>query len=150
MKKLQFQIEINASKEDVWATLWEDNTFRDWANIIDEGTYMVGEMVEGKTVKFISGPTGYGVTSFIDKLVLEKYVLFKHMVDTKDNGQNERANQWTGGTESYSLEEKDGITTLTIITDAPEELEEMFKERIPKVLERIKALSEVDSDTTNF
>ena len=38
MKEIQFTIEINASKERVWATFWEDVTFRDWANIIDEGT----------------------------------------------------------------------------------------------------------------
>ncbi len=37
MKKNQFTISINATKEKVWKTLWEDATFRDWANIIDEG-----------------------------------------------------------------------------------------------------------------
>ncbi len=42
MKQIQFSIEINASKEKVWATLWDDKSFRDWANIIDEGTYMKG------------------------------------------------------------------------------------------------------------
>ena len=30
MKELQFSIEIKASKENVWATLWEDTTFRHW------------------------------------------------------------------------------------------------------------------------
>ena len=34
MKEIQFLIEINASKERVWATLWEEVTFRDWANNI--------------------------------------------------------------------------------------------------------------------
>ncbi|MBC7958563.1 MAG: hypothetical protein H7X94_01740 [Vallitaleaceae bacterium] len=28
MKEIQFQVEINASKEKVWATLWDDITFR--------------------------------------------------------------------------------------------------------------------------
>ena len=35
MKEIQFSIKINASKERVLATLWEDVTFRDWANMID-------------------------------------------------------------------------------------------------------------------
>lgn len=30
MKELQFSIEIKASKESVWSTLWEDTTFRHW------------------------------------------------------------------------------------------------------------------------
>ena len=42
MKELQFSIEIKAPIERVWATLWEDATFRDWASIIDEGTYIKG------------------------------------------------------------------------------------------------------------
>jgi len=50
MKKLEFRIEIRAPREKVWDTLWEDKTFRDWAGIIDEGTYMVGEIKEGNKV----------------------------------------------------------------------------------------------------
>ena len=56
MKKLQFSIEINASKESVWATLWEDASFRVWANLIDEGTYMKGEMKEGNELSRQSLP----------------------------------------------------------------------------------------------
>ena len=43
MRKIQFSIEINASKENVWNTLWADATFRDWANVIDEGTYIMDQ-----------------------------------------------------------------------------------------------------------
>ena len=60
MKEIQFSIEISASKERVWATLWEDITFRDWANIIDEGTYMKGVLNEGNEIQFISSENGYG------------------------------------------------------------------------------------------
>ena len=41
MKELQFSIEIKAPIERVWATLWEDATFRDWASIIEEGSWMI-------------------------------------------------------------------------------------------------------------
>jgi hypothetical protein len=54
MQKQQHAIEIMASKEEVWNTLWEDRTLRDWASIIDEGTYMVGVLEEGNEVQFIS------------------------------------------------------------------------------------------------
>jgi uncharacterized protein YndB with AHSA1/START domain len=87
MQKKQFSIEIKAPKERVWNTLWEDKTFRDWANIVDEGTYMVGELKEGNEVQFISSVSGYGVTSLIEKLVLNEFVLFKHMVDIKEIGE---------------------------------------------------------------
>lgn len=142
MKKLQFSIEIKASREKVWNTLWEDKTFRDWASIIDEGTYMEGVMKEGNEVQFISSVNGYGVTSLIEKLVQSEFVLFRHMADTKDRGVREREKDWTGGTESHSLAEIDGITTLTVKFDVPTELEEMFKVRFPKALERVKTLAE--------
>ena len=142
MKKLQFSIEINASKESVWATLWEDASFRVWANLIDEGTYMRGEMKEGNEIQFLSSLNGYGVTSLIEKLDLNAFVLFRHSADTKESGQQEREKEWTGGTESYSLTEKNRITTLTVNTEVPEELEETFNISLPRALERIKTLAE--------
>ena len=48
MEKLRFLIKIDAPKERVWQMLWDDSTFRDWAHIIDEGTYMKGVMKEGE------------------------------------------------------------------------------------------------------
>lgn len=142
MKEIQFSIEINASKERVWATLWEDKTFRDWANMIDEGTYLKGEMQEGNEIQFLSSINGYGVTSLIEKLNPNEFVLFRHSADTKESGQQEREKEWTGGTESYSLTEKNGITALIVKTDVPQELEEIFNIRLPRALERIKALAE--------
>lgn len=142
MKEIQFSIEINASKERVWATLWEDITFRDWANIIDEGTYMKGIMKEGNEIQFISSVNGYGVTSQIEKLNPNEFALFRHSADTKESGKQEREKEWTGGTESYSLTEKNGVTTLIVKTDVPQEQEETFNIRFLRALERIKTLAE--------
>jgi len=142
MKEIQFSIEINASKERVWTTLWEDITFRDWANIIDEGTYMKGVMKEGNEIQFISSVNGYGVTSLIEKLNLNEFVLFRHSSDTKENGQQEREKEWTGGTESYFLIEKNGVTTLIVKTYVPQEQEETFNISLPRALECIKTLAE--------
>ena len=142
MSTIQFSIGINASKEKVWTILWEDTTFRDWASIIDEGTYMVGEMKEGNKVQFISSVSGYGVTSLIEKLNPNEFILFKHSADTKESGEQEREKEWTGGTESYSLTEKNGVTTLIVKTDVPQEQEETFNTRFPKALECVKTLAE--------
>ena len=142
MKTIEFSIEINAAKECVWATLWEDATFRDWASLIDEGTYMKGIMTEGNEIQFLSSLNGYGVTSLIAKLSPNEYVLFRHNADTKESGQQEREKEWTGGTESYSLSEKNGVTTLIVKIEVPQEQEETFRIRIPEALERIKTLAE--------
>lgn len=142
MKEIQHAIEIKASKEKVWKILWSDTTYRDWTNIIDEGMYMKGSLEEGKEIQFISSVNGYGVTSLVEKLIPNEYILFKHKTDTKGNGLETRKDEWTGGTESYALSENEGITQLIVKMDVPIEMETLFNEQLPKVLERIKILTE--------
>ena len=113
MKSLTFEIAINATRACVWDVLWGDKTFREWANIIDEGTYYKGELN------------------------------FSHRADTQQSGQESRENEWTGGTERYVLVEREGITQLTLITEVPLEQEETFNARFPLALKRIKRLAEI-------
>jgi hypothetical protein len=142
MKEMQFLIEIHATKVKVWDTLWQGETFRQWAGIIDPETYMIGDLQVGNEVQFISAANGYGVTSLVEKFIAGEFLLLRHRADTKDHGKRERKKEWTGGTESYSLTEKDGTTTLTVTFGVPPELEEYFKVNYPKALERVKVLAE--------
>ncbi len=103
---------------------------------------MVGEIKEGNKVQFISSISGYGVTSLIETLVANEFVSFRQMADTKDSRAHARDKEWTGGTESYSLETNDGLTTLTVDIDVPDGQEETFNVRFPKALGRIKFLAE--------
>lgn len=142
MKEIQFSIEVKASKQKVWDTMWQDETFRQWASIIDPGTYMVGELKEGNEIQFISAENGYGVTSLVEKLIPGEFLLLRHHADTQEKGEQERDKQWTGGKESYTLTEKDGTTNLTVAFDVPLELEEYFNVNYPKALEKLKELAE--------
>ena len=139
MQKMQFSIDIKAPKERVWKTLWEDKTFRDWANNIDEGMYLTGDLKEGNEVQF-NGAGGEGVTSKIFKLTPNEFIGFRHMTDTQDGGEREK--EWTGGEESYSLTDNGDVTALTVELDVPPGQEETFKVRLPKALERVKILAE--------
>ncbi len=141
---MQHSIEINASKEKVWQVLWDDQTLRDWANIIDEGTYMEGKLQEGNEVNFMSA-SGFGVTSRVEKLIPHKHVSFRQIADIKvgkDGSIEKRDKQWAGGTEKYELEESNGKVTLSVTQDVPDELVEIFNNRIPQALERVKVLAE--------
>lgn len=144
MQNIQHSIEINASKEKVWEVLWDDQTLRDWANIIDEGTYMEGKLQEGNEVNFI-GASGFGVTSRVEKLIPYKHVSFRQIADIKigkDGAIEKRDKQWTGGIESYELEEINAKIKLSVTQDVPEELTEYFKTKYPQALERVKVLAE--------
>ena len=139
---MQFSIEIHATRNRVWDTLWQDETFRQWAGLIDPGTYMKGVLKEGNEVAFISAENGYGVTSLVEKLTENEFLLFRHRADTKESGKRDREKEWTGGTESYSLLEKDGMTKLTVAFDVPPEQEAYFTVNYPKALDRVKVLAE--------
>lgn len=142
MKELEYKIKINKPKEIVWFTLWDDQSFRDWSNNIDEGTYMLGDLIEGNEIQFISSLNGYGVTSLVSKLIPNEYILFKHASDTQNTGTETRDKQWTGGSESYTLNDNDGSTLLIIKSEIPDELVDVFNESLPKALDRIKYLAE--------
>ena len=142
MKDMQFTITINAPKGTVWDTLWQDTTLRQWAGIIDPGTYMKGELIEGGEVEFISAENGYGVTSLVAKLIENEYLLLKHQADTQDTGTQTREKEWTGGQESYTLTEDNGTTNLTITFGVPEKMEAYSQENYPKAMAKIKELAE--------
>lgn len=142
MNKIEKSIFIDATKEKVWETLWSSSTYGDWTSAIDEGVYMKGSLEEGKEIQFISSVNGYGVTSLVAELIPNEYVLFKHKSDTKDSGLEKRKDEWTGGSESYLLIEKNGVTQLIVKMDVPIEMEELFNKQLPKALEQVKKLSE--------
>lgn len=141
---MRHSIKIRASKEKVWEVLWNDRTLRNWANIIDEGTYMEGELLEGQEVRFMSA-SGYGVTCRVEKLIPYEHVSFQQVADIKvgeDGSIEKRDKQWTGGRESYDLEGTDGKVTLSITQDVPQELVDYFEKAMPRALERVKILAE--------
>jgi len=142
MKELRYTTEITATREKVWKTLWDDTTFRDWAGIIDEGTYIKGVLKEGNDVEFISSVNGYGVTSFLEKFIPNELAFFRHKADTQEHGAKSRDNEWTGTSERYELTENNGRITLTFTTQVPPEQEQTFEDRLPKALARIKELAE--------
>ncbi len=142
MKTLQFSVAISAAKETVWATLWQDASFRVWANFIDEGIYMKGALQEGNEVQFLSAVNGYGVTSLVEKLRKNELLVLRHSADTKETGRRKRKKEWTGGLERYTLTENMGITTLQVELDTPEELETAFQQQFPQALACIKKLAE--------
>ena len=94
----------------------------------------------------MKGEEGRETTELVTKLdtwdVDRRFVVSRVLKPKKESGEQEREKEWTGGTESYSLAEKDGVTTLTVELNVPRGQEEMSKVRFPKALKRVKILAE--------
>ena len=141
MTTLTFATKINAPKEKVWDTLWNDSSYRKWTAAFMEGSYAESDWKEGSKILFLS-PKGEGMFGIIQTKVPNEQMTFKHLGEIK-NGIEE-PKDWRDATESYYLNEINGVTELSVklTMDANSEFEQYFNNTFPKALEILKQISE--------
>lgn len=141
MSTLTFETKINAPKEKVWDSLWNDTSYRQWTSAFIDGSYAESDWNEGSKILFLS-PTGEGMFGIIQKKIPNVQMTFKHLGEIK-NGIEEPKN-WSDATESYYLNEINGITELAVKLniEATSEFEQYFNNTFPKALEILKHISE--------
>lgn len=144
MKQLSYSIQIKAPKEKVWSTLLDDTTYRQWTSVFHEGSYAVGDWKEGSKILFL-GPEGSGMTSRIFRHVPNEFISIQHLGIVKngiEDFDSEETKKWSGALENYSVNEKNGLTTLQVDMDATEDFEAYFQSTWPKALGKVKQLAE--------
>jgi Activator of Hsp90 ATPase homolog 1-like protein len=139
MTTLKFPIKINAPKERVWETLWDDTSYRQWTAAFSEGSYAKSDWKEGSKILFLT-PKGDGMFGIIEKKIPNEQMTFRHLGEVK-NGVEE-TKDWGEAKESYHLSERNGITELNVEMDAIPEIEQYLKTTFPKALEILKQISE--------
>ena len=139
MKKLEFSIEISTPKEKVWEALWKDDNYRNWAAIFTEGSHIAGELKEGNTIQFLDTEKN-GMFAKVSKMTLYENVEFLHQGEIK-NGLHGEVTYGHDAIETYHLKEENGITTLSISMNAPEEYIQYFANVFPSVLSKIKEIA---------
>ena len=140
MKKLEFSIEIQAGKEKVWETLWNDETYRKWTATFIKGSYIEGELREGEEVRFLT-PGEHGLFGIVEKLVPYKTMHFKHFGEVLD-GISQDITFGDEGIENYDLEEIENGTRLIITINTTEEFITYFTNSFPRALDAIKEIAE--------
>ena len=144
MTTLKFTTKINAPKEKVWETLWNDTTYRKWTAAFMEGSYAESDWKEGSKILFLDGK-GDGMFSMIEKKIPNQQMSFKHLGEVQkgiEKPADEKTESWAGSKENYYLKEINGVTELNVDMDSTEEFEKYFKDTFPKALEIVKGISE--------
>ena len=141
LNQMHFDIDIDAPRDKVWRILWDDASFRDWSSVFAEGSHAVSDWKEGSTVQFIDPGSNSGMQAVIEKSRPGEFISFRHEREIKD-GQVQPPAEWAGAHENYTLTDRNGRTHLKIDLDAADEHREMFEDKFPKALRRIKTLSE--------
>lgn len=144
MKTIHFNIKINASKEKVWRSLWDDANYRTWTGVFSEGSHAVSNWKEGSEIRFLT-PTNDGLLSMIAKMIPNGVMSFRHVADIKAGKAqppNKDEEDWTGAMETYTLKENNGVITLSVALDCVEKQMDYFNTTFPKALDKVKVIAE--------
>lgn len=144
MKTLEFTTSINAPREKVWKTLWEDETYRKWTTVFSEGSHAVSTWKEGARIHFL-GPGGGGMFSEIAKLVPNEHMAFRHLGEVKEGKEQphtEETKKWEGAMETYTLKANGNAIELRTSVDVVDGHVDFFNDTFPKALDIVKKISE--------
>lgn len=144
MKKLTFEIKINAPASKVWQVLWYDATYRKWTSAFTEGSYAVSDWKEGSKIQFLS-PDGGGMYSKIDVSKPNELMSFEHIGVIKNFEEqplDEETKAWSGCKENYYLTETNDSTHLKVEVEVDENSIAYMSKAFPQSLDIVKELSE--------
>jgi uncharacterized protein YndB with AHSA1/START domain len=149
MKKLRYEININASRENVWQAVTGAKTYTEWTAPFHPGSYYEGGWNEGDKIRFIGtddeGKIG-GMLSQIEKSNHPSYISIKHygqIVKGIEDTSSEEVKKWAPSYENYTFEKINDSTTHFIAElDVADEWADMMHEMWPKALEKLKEVAE--------
>ncbi|RZK37216.1 MAG: SRPBCC domain-containing protein [Pedobacter sp.] len=146
---MEFNIEINASREKVWDVLFGEKTYPLWTTAFSEGSKVETDWQKGSKALFID-QSNRGMVSRIAENVPNEFMSIEHL-GMYDNGvedfESAEVKRWAGAKENYTLTDLDGKTHLNIFMEMDESEEnkqmiEMFAGMWPKALAKVKELAE--------
>ena len=145
MEKINFSATINASKEKVWKTLWEEDNYRNWTAVFAEGsTVETDNWKEGSKVLFLDGK-GSGMVSKVAANKPNEFMSFEHLGIVQkgvEDTSSEKVKDWAGAHENYTLKGTNGKTELTVEMDINDEYKDYFLKTWPQALDKIKQIAE--------
>lgn len=144
MHRFTFSVLIHARKQDVWQTMLEDATYRQWTSAFEEGSYAVTDWKEGSKALFLT-PAGNGMVSRIIAHRPNEFLSIQHLGTVKEGVEDmddAEVKDWAGALENYTLREQNGSSMLTVEMDTNDEYRTYFEERWPKALDKLKEIVE--------
>lgn len=139
MKFLEFNIQINATPEKVWQTLFTQDSYKKWASAMNEGTCFEGNWEVGSIMKFLD-PENNGMYNLVTENIPNKILGMKHLgwiLEGELSPQN-----WEDSTLHYFLEPHENGTLLKGTVNSLDEFVEFFNTKYPQNFQNIKKIAE--------
>jgi hypothetical protein len=151
MKKLQFITSINAPASkvyDLMLGITSKSSYEHWTSAFNPSSTYEGSWDKGSKMLFVGvdekGERG-GMVSRIAENIPNRFVSIQHyglLKADKEITEGPEVEKWANGFENYSLEENNGLTTLTVDMDMAEDFLDYMNETYPKALAKLKELCE--------
>lgn len=147
MKHLEYNTQIAASKQKVWNTMLQPETYKQWVNVSWPGSIYIGKWEKGEQLKFTSPEQQGGTVAKITELVPFETLTAKHVAVINPDGSEDRTSEvakgWVGTLERYTFNEQNGKTNLKVeIEIITPEWESMFNDGWPAALKELKRICE--------
>jgi uncharacterized protein YndB with AHSA1/START domain len=144
MANLHFTIHINAPREKVWATMLEDESYREWTSVFMPGSYYEGDWSEGSKMRFLGPHPENGKVSGMAAIVKEnrpnEFISLEHYAEIHEDVEQVWAQT---GFENYTfMEAEDGTDVIVDMLNVPDEYAPMFEEIWPGSLQKLKEITE--------
>jgi uncharacterized protein YndB with AHSA1/START domain len=147
MEKLRYSVTINAPVQDVWTTMLNEATYREWTSVFGESSYE-GDWNQGSEIRFLGHDGDGSVAGMIatveenrpNELISLRYT--GQVVNGEDDTTSEAAKAFMGSHEKYAFSEFQGATTVDVELDSADEFVAMFDDAWPPALEKLKEIVE--------
>ncbi|MGK2864458.1 MAG: SRPBCC domain-containing protein [Chitinophagaceae bacterium] len=151
MKKLKFNVSINASSNkvyDVMLGINKKSTYEEWTALFNPTSTFEGSWNKGNKILFIGidekGEKG-GMVSKIAENIPNQFVSIQHyglLKADKEITEGPEVEKWANGFENYSFEENNGTTVVTGDLETTEDFLDYMNQTYPKALDKLKEICE--------
>jgi uncharacterized protein YndB with AHSA1/START domain len=149
MKKLNLEIEINTTPENVWDSVVNKTKYNCWASAFQETSHFEGGWNKGDKIRFLgfnAEGQKMGMVSEIAESRFPEYISIKHLgvvLNGVEDYTSEEVKKWAPSFENYTFEKTtDNKTLFMLDMVVPEDYYDMFMQMWPNALNLLKQVSE--------
>ena len=150
MEMVRVSADVRAPARVVWDTMLARDTYEQWTGAFHEGSTYEGSWDEGAEIRFVGpGEDGHagGLIGTVVESRRDEFVSIRYDGEI-DRGVVSRESPIVGLHESYAFREADGVTTVDVELEVPDEWAPSMREMWGEAVIALKRLAEA-SPTPN-
>ena len=138
IQTIEKTIRIHAPAQKVWQVLWDKDLYKKWAAAFMPNSHYTGELIADGRIQFLDSDSN-GMESTVASLTENREITFHHLHELQAGKEGQSLGNMR---EQYLLDEWDGVTTLSLKSDMPEQYFSEMDAATQQALQIIKELAE--------